>query len=185
MAAADLDGNGSVDLALSGNVGEVGAAETLINDGHGVFSVGEEHTVGVTSSNSVDVADLDGDDFPEIVVANPGARGVSVLQNRGDGTFAEPAVIVTDSARGVFLADLNGDSWVDMAVLGTSTVGGMMVLANDRHGGFVAGERFLAPRFDMPIAVVSGDFNEDGARDLATAGDSRPIVVWLNAGAAR
>ena len=187
LEAADLDGNGSVDLAMSGNVGDMGdmgEVGTLINDGHGAFTLGAHHMVAPSSCHNIGISDLDGDTFPEIAVANPKAKGVSVLRNRGDGTFEDQRLLGTGAAHSLLLADFNGDSWVDMAVAGIHPLEGMVVLSNDRHGGFVTGERFSALPYDMPIALTSGDFNEDGAPDVATAGDSRPLMVWLNAGAA-
>jgi hypothetical protein len=184
LAAADLDGDGSIDLALSGNVvadsQRTGVMKTLINDGSGMFTEGEAHAVGTSNANPIAIADLDRDSFPDVVVADVSAAGVQVLRNHGDGTFAGPQLIPTDGARGVLLEDLNGDSWIDMAVINSYSMNGIAILANDRRGGFRLGERFRATDFDNPLTIVGGDFNEDGAPDLATTASSPSILVWLN-----
>jgi hypothetical protein len=63
----------------------------------------------------VALADLNGDGKPDIVTADSGSSGVSVLLGKGDGTFAGQAEYATGKApAGVALADLNGDGKPDI-----------------------------------------------------------------------
>jgi hypothetical protein len=65
----------------------------------------------------VAIADLDGDQVPDLAVANTGDDSVSVLPGIGDGTFAAAAHYAAgDYAYSVAIADLNGDQLLDLAV---------------------------------------------------------------------
>ena len=66
---------------------------------------------------SVAIADLDGDDAPDLAVANHNTDTVSVLLNYGNGTFADDTTYsVGDHPFSVAIDDLDGDGWPDLAV---------------------------------------------------------------------
>jgi hypothetical protein len=68
---------------------------------------------------SVATADLNGDAKLDLVTANDGARtnpGVSVLLGAGNGSFGPKSDFGSGGGRDVKIADLNGDSIVDLAV---------------------------------------------------------------------
>ncbi len=67
------------------------------------------------------IGDLNGDGKPDLATANPGpdlnpATTVSVLLNRGDGSFRPRLDYKTRGSPGsVAIGDLNGDSKLDLA----------------------------------------------------------------------
>ena len=72
----------------------------------------------MTGSSSVEVAigDLDGDGKPDLVTANQVGNSVSVLLNRGDGSFGASVNYSTGTfAISVAIGDLNGDGKQDLA----------------------------------------------------------------------
>lgn len=64
-------------------------------------------------AEAVAAGDVDGDGRPDLVVADDG-HGISVLLNRGDGTFAPPIVVAPSEKVSVATGDLNGDGRADV-----------------------------------------------------------------------
>jgi hypothetical protein len=99
LAAADLDGDGAVDLAL----GAMGENEpiVLLGDGKGGFAQAEGLSLGGGNSpNYAVAADLNGDGRPDIVTGNYGSGDVSVFLGRpGANTQAGPRAPVTAQPR--------------------------------------------------------------------------------------
>src|SRR6185437_5799486 len=83
IAAADLDGDGENDV-IAADVG----SELMVwrNAGGGKFHSPANIPLG-SKASGVAVADFDGDGSIDIAAPNSGAGAVSVLLNKGDGSF--------------------------------------------------------------------------------------------------
>jgi hypothetical protein len=129
---------------------------------------------------SVAIEDLDGDNAPDIAVANPESDDISVLLGNGDGTF-QPSVNYDAGDWSFCLAieDLNGDNAPDLAVtIDTNTVS---ILLGNGDGTFQAPIGYGAG--DMPALVAVGDLNGDDVPDLAVANnESHDVSVLLGNG---
>ena len=87
---------------------------------------------------SVSIADLDGDQVPDMAVANEGSDNVSILLGFGDGTFSSPVhYAVGDGPISLAIGDLNGDRVFDLVVVNTSS-DNVSVLIGSGDGTFVA-----------------------------------------------
>src|SRR5262249_56661000 len=71
------------------------------------------------------------------------------------------------------MADLNGDSLLDLAIV--NDVSGVSVLLGRGDGTFEAPQSF--PAGISPSAIAFGDFNGDGAVDLAVAGSQMAVLM--------
>jgi hypothetical protein len=128
VAIADLNADGRLDLVIA-NLGTPDNSATaslsvLLNNSAspGSFLAATNYATG-ERSESVSVGDLNGDGKPDIAVANAGGFGntgsVSVFfQNPGAPGAFLPAVNRpgTSQPLGVDIADLNGDSLLDIAL---------------------------------------------------------------------
>jgi hypothetical protein len=187
VAAADLDGDGRDDAAVATAFG----LTTLLSDGQGGLSVGEEVVIG---SNPQDVvaADLDGDGDLDVATANaistPLPGNVSVLLNAGDGSLAAPRNYAADQFPAALVAaDLDGDGDRELAAANVA-VGNVSILLNHGDGTFTPAEpASLGGGGEIANSLAAVDLDGDGDADLASAQRNSPrkVSVLLNDGPAR
>ena len=84
MALADLNGDGSLDIATVGWGAKV--VRVLLNQGDGTFAAGKNYAVG-SGPHSVVAVDMNGDGAADLAIADHASNNVAVLMNAGDGTF--------------------------------------------------------------------------------------------------
>jgi hypothetical protein len=166
LVAADLNGDGKIDLAAVNNA--TGTLSVLLGNGDGTFQQHVDYTVGAEPA-SVAVGDFNGDGHPDLVVSNFNSNTLSILINNGDGTF-KPAVSypVGHGPYSVAAADFNGDKKLDLVVVNES-VNNVSVLLGKGDGTFNAATTYATGTGGNPVALVIGDFNGDKVQDLAIA----------------
>ncbi|MCB9689004.1 MAG: VCBS repeat-containing protein [Alphaproteobacteria bacterium] len=148
---ADLDGDGTDDLiSLDAPTGTVrwwrGDPQQLV----------ERIAATVSGATSVDVADLDRDRRPDLVLVSDTGGWLATLRNLGDGTFEAPRTLATGlpglsrSAAG----DLDGDG--DLDVVCTIPTQNRVVLLDGRGDGTLDAAVTLANIFEpIDLAVPS------------------------------
>lgn len=167
VALADLNGDGLLDLIVGAQTTQsMNAVDIFLGNGDGTFQAATSYSVADTVM-SVAVADVNGDNKPDLVVATLG--GFSVFIANGDGTF-QPAMEFSLPSMGgisaVAVADLNRDGKPDIVISGGARVGGTVgVLLGDGKGGF--GPAKIYPSAGSgAIAVAVADMNRDGKLDV-------------------
>lgn len=129
------------------------------------------HTGPGSHPEGVRVADINGDQRPDILTANHGNSTAGVLLGQENGDFA-PVRTYSSGANshpeGLALADVNQDGRLDIltANQGSNSVG---VLLGQGNGDFVAASTYHAGSPHGPYAVALADVNGDGRPDILTA----------------
>jgi hypothetical protein len=201
-AFADLDGDGDPDLAIARNFrrGDVGSAPSLVfrNDGGRLVEAGELAT-DTMSARAVVPIDLDGDGHLDLVVlADRFGSSETSRIFKGDGrlgftdataAFALPADVV---GLGAAAADLTGDGWPDLVVVGEA--GRNRLFVNDGKGKLRedTGADLDWPTYgkeDDTSGVAVADLDRDGRLDVVIGhhytstldfGQRVPVRVYRN-----
>ena len=91
--------------------------------------------------SDVAIGDVNRDGRPDLATANAAGNSVSVLLNRGDGSFQESVVYATGlNPTSVGIGDLDGDGAADLAVANLGNLDGstVSVFINNGDGTFSA-----------------------------------------------
>ena len=165
VVIGDLTGDGQPDLA-TGNRSDT--VSVLANAGNGTFAPPVDSRAG-SGPRAVAIADLSGDGRLDLATANTNhnANTVSVLINRGRGTFRPKRDYRAGNGPfAIAIGDVNGDGKPDLAAA-VSSGNGVSVLVNKGNGSFLPRRDYRTGR--EPWSVAIADLTGDGKRDLVTA----------------
>lgn len=149
------------------------------------FAATRNYRVG-RNPGAVAIGDLNGDRKPDLAVANSEDSSISVLMNRGDGSFRAARDLPTgtedDVPAVVAIGNLTRDSKPDLAVSNIASTGrGVIVLTNKGGGTFRAERRFRFLPNIHPTALAIADLNGDKMLDLsAVRFGTDAVSVLLN-----
>ena len=153
LAAADLNGDGKVDIAFSAPFQQNQGVAVALGNGDGTF---QAPTLFPTSTQDpsldsplpayVKILDLNGDSHPDLLVTNYEFGTVAVLYGAGNGTFSAPTEFASGNGNfGLVTTDVNSDGAVDI-VTARDNSNGVTVLLN------AAGSK-TQPAFDVAPEV--------------------------------
>jgi hypothetical protein len=175
IATGDVNGDGKADIVATINY-NCGSSEVAVLTGLGTgkFNKPVYYSTGSTA-NPVDVflEDVNGDGKPDMVISNSDGT-ISILLNKGEGTFGTASVITSVAALSPHLsslafADFNGDGKLDIAAASYypgSYSGNVYILLGNGDGTFQAPITVIASSDSDTNTLAAGDFNKDGKPDL-------------------
>ncbi|HEY7373055.1 MAG TPA: VCBS repeat-containing protein [Polyangia bacterium] len=130
----------------------------------GSFSIQQVLPTGMMP-DGLAAGDFDRDGFLDLVVANKNSPQQQVFFGSASGTFGRMRSLAADEPQiAVATADFDGDGWLDLAF---SVNFYLTIWSGDGAGGFRQTPKYLTGVF--PVWIEVGDFNRDGALDLALA----------------
>jgi|SRR5665213_2485484 len=162
VVAADVNGDGKMDLICADAVGGPPYLSVLTNNGTGYFP--NVATYPVPREPYVFIAaDLNGDGKVDLISANTLDDTLTILTNNGTGIFGSNATLnVTGRPGSVCAADVNGDGKLDL-IVADSWTNTLTIFTNDGSGGFVF---CCSPHATTNSWVTAADVNGDGKPDL-------------------
>ncbi|MGO4881457.1 MAG: FG-GAP repeat domain-containing protein [Bryobacteraceae bacterium] len=178
LVAADLNGDGNIDLVIGGQINNQGTAGIGVCFGNGDGSFQPEGLFQAATQALVGglvLADFNGDGILDAAITTDnlpgGESGIWLFTGMGGGVFAPPTLISLKDMGipGLIVsADVNNDGNPDILityVLPATNGSGFAVLLGKGDGTFQAPEYFPIPGMAVDLSV--GDLNNDGDLDIA------------------
>jgi hypothetical protein len=153
-----------------------------LGDGKGAFTPMKPSWTDI-GYGALATGDINGDGFPDIVVASH-FGSVQTLLSDGKGGYSEKVMHRDDGYVAAQLVDLKGDGHLDLILLGYQSAG-IEVYFGDGKGNWKLHTTLPTPSpgSTMPgRALAVGDFNEDGHPDLVVAFQRWGVYVYYGDG---
>jgi hypothetical protein len=179
LAVADVNGDGKLDIV---GVTPYSGVYVFHGNGDGTFGTAMNYNDAQTGAPgaAVAVGDIDGDGKPDLAVSVN--NGISVLLNKGGGTFGaatyhEAASGNAQAGAGIVITDLNNDGNADVIAANNA---GAFAFLNKGHGAFSVSNTGANAQGGEILAV--GDINGDGKKDLVVANGLGEVFTYLGNG---
>jgi hypothetical protein len=191
VVAADFDEDGHADLAVIGHlpVDPEKGLVVLKGDGTGGFTLMQNLPVG-DHNHGVIAVDVNRDGHLDVVTTTASrwkpkfeTNVVHVFFGDGAGDFFRHDVYKVTSGTGLLdgrAGDLNNDGFVDLVLSGVPPEQVMVLFGNEEGEFGLPGVRF-GRKLHTRMSVV-GDFNDDGAADVAVTNSGSTISLFLGDG---
>ncbi|MDD5426375.1 MAG: FG-GAP-like repeat-containing protein [candidate division Zixibacteria bacterium] len=185
--AADFDNDGDCDMVTANyGMSNTGEITVLLNDGEGHFDDKKEYmTYYYTSSQGsscVVAADFNNDAYADLIQCNFLRKDLTLLFNRGDGTFDTPVKLSSSGSPKIVKSfDIEADGDMDLITVNSST-NGITIYRNDGTGSFSSPVNLLEES-NGATGLCFADFDNDSDIDIAVVnGSLAKIFVLFNGG---
>ncbi len=177
--AADLDGDGDMDVLSTSfdNGSKVAWYENT--DGQGTFGAQQIITTNVGGALSVYVTDIDGDGDMDVLSASANDNKIAWYKNNGQGTFGAQQIIIANISRpySVYATDIDGDG--DMDVLSASEYDSKIAWYDNTDGqGTFGAQQIITTNALGAQSVYASDLDSDGDMDVLSASASDNKIAW-------
>ncbi len=182
LAAADLDGDGNVDLLTpNGSSNDVSWYRRVTATQYAGLRIPLPE--GARNCVAVAAGDIDGDGAADIVAANLSSGNLAVLYQGPPGEWGSRSeLLASEGLSGVYsvaLGDLDGDGRIDLAAAGRLSHDVRWFPKTESGWGE---PRILSAEMALrgPIRLAAADLDGDGRTDLVTANQvSRNVAVFF------
>ena len=167
----DIDLDGDIDILFSStSTGDVGIYRNL---GNGDFASHEFIEEGPGWTEQLAVGDLDGDSYPDVVVASYLDNALRIYRNINGIEFEFIGQEMEENAVSVELGDLNEDGKLDILSSGYG-YSGIKYRKNYGNWVFIVESTFFDSIGSVDIEIFDSD--NDGDLDIALAGGN---ILWV------
>ena len=183
----DYNNDRAVDIAVTSGKGPM----FFVNPREGKFSLVRPRPDDPQSfAIAIAMLDFDHDGWMDVAFTHDGAPGLTLWRNNHGKTFEPVKLPETNWVRafGVAAFDYDNDGWVDLVAVGETKdgKGEVRLFRNLGPDGFkdVTTDVGLDKiHLESPRAIITGDYDNDGATDLLITQNHGPAVLLRNEGA--
>lgn len=174
LSIADIDGDGKADITVANtSSNNVSIFRNVTSNNSIQVAVQVDFATG-SSPVDVSIGDLDGDGKVDVTVVNTSSNTVSTFRNASiSGSIILGSKVdfpIQSNSTSIFIADINGDSKLDIATSNGNIVGTVSVLQNNSNGQSISFlNEVIFSTGSLPRSIVVADINTDGRPDLLTA----------------
>ncbi len=182
--AADFNGDGKLDLAVSEINFPNGQISVELGKGNGTFGLPliSPLSTSAVNANFMVAGDFDGNGKRDLLVMDSYRKGFEVLLGKGDGTFLSAVdTTLSYTIQSVAVGDFNGDGKTDVAVVPYGALGNpsVNIYLSNGNGMFKPGVQLFAGSYD---GIIAADVNKDGKADLVAYSFGAHLQVFLGKG---
>jgi len=191
----DYNNDRAVDVVVTGGLnGDTHSGDSLRspvsfeNQREGKF-VPRAFVASPAPTRGVAVLDFDHDGWMDLAFTHDGPPGIALWRNNHGKTFEHVKLPETNWARayGVAAFDYDNDGWVDLVAVGETKEGKGEVrlfrnLGPDGFKDVTADVGLDKIQLKDPRAIITGDYDNDGATDLLITQNHGPAVLLRNEG---
>ncbi len=173
--AEDFDRDGNIDIALAASSSNSSSVRIFKGNGDGTFSKARQ-----IAKNRVPLAlikkDMNKDGLQDLIFTSAQGDNMYMLISHGDGTF-EKEIAFSGGGGPIALTagHFNSDKQLDIAVA-NSRSSNFSLIVRKADGSFHYPTRDYVVDGGTPLAITSGDYNNDGMTDIAVAGNAKNII---------
>jgi hypothetical protein len=176
LATADFNGDGIPD-ALVANAAQDQVSLQLRVPGTSTFTQGSlvgTADAGLQAPVAPVLADLNGDDRPDMIVANSGGNTVTVFLRQADGSFVARSFFAGTGPSGLSVRDLNGDGIPDLIVANQGS-NDVSILFGQGQGD--AWTLIPGPRIRAGNGPISADVDANGDLMVVNGQDGTVSII--------
>ena len=173
--AHDFNGDGFSDIAVAASSSNASAIRIFPGKGDGTFSKPLRLGVGLIPL-ALAKKDMNGDGIVDLVCAAGQGDNMYLFYSNGDGTFQKEIPFSGGGGPIALVAEhFNDDDRMDVVVANSRASSFSLVIRN-ANGHFKYPTRDYVVAGGTPLAITSGDYNDDGMMDVAVASNAQNTV---------
>ncbi len=178
VIAADLDGDGDMDMLSASSKSLDNRIAWYANDGLGGFGTQQIITTDGGRVVAIYAADIDNDGDVDVLSVSNNDNKIVWYANDGDGNFGELQIVTAniDGGQDVYAIDLDNDGDVDV-LSASSNDNKIAWYANDGFGNF-GEQQNLSTNALAANAVYAIDLDSDGDIDVLSASSNDNKIAW-------
>jgi hypothetical protein len=179
IQGSDLDNDGDQDVVVVAKYKLLWYENT---DGQGLSFTKHVLSSALEYGEAVVIADLNGDNKPDLACTSKGDRRVLWFTNLGNGVFSEPLLILEIAGagipEGITAADINLDGKMDI-VLAIDIDNELVWFENIDGQGSFSSPIIISTETDGPRYVCAADLDNDSDFEILSASVHDDRIAWF------